>query len=182
MRQLIQRKLPVTRAECKKLADFLDIEINLLPPDVNSSRREFTVDGNDICFGLVALKGVGDTAIDSIVETREESGSFASLQDFCERVDTKQVNKRAVESLIMSGAFDSLEGHRAQFLASLENIMKAAQNAQAERDRGQMSLFGDGEEAPTATVALVETPGIGPIGTAYARKGAARLLCFRTSA
>ncbi|MYB01216.1 DNA polymerase III subunit alpha, partial [Candidatus Poribacteria bacterium] len=151
------------RAECKKLADFLDVEINLLPPDVNSSRREFTVDGNDICFGLVALKGVGDAAIDSIVETREESGSFASLQDFCERVDTKQVNKRAVESLIMSGAFDSLEGHRAQYLASLENIMKAAQNAQAERDRGQMSLFGDGEEAPTATVALVAAPELDPL-------------------
>ena len=151
------------RAECKKLADFLDVEINLLPPDVNSSRREFTVDGNDICFGLVALKGVGDAAIDSIVATREESGSFASLQDFCERVDTKQVNKRAVESLIMSGAFDSLEGHRAQYIASLENIMKAAQNAQAERDRGQMSLFGDGEETPTATVALVETPELDPL-------------------
>ena len=151
------------RAECKKLADFLDVEINLLPPDVNSSRKEFTVDGNDICFGLVALKGVGDAAINSIVETREESGSFASLQDFCERVDTKQVNKRAVESLIMSGAFDSLEGHRAQYLASLENIMKAAQNAQAERDRGQMSLFGDGEAAPTATVALVETPELDPL-------------------
>ncbi len=151
------------RAECKKLADFLDVEINLLPPDVNSSRKEFMVDGNDICFGLVAVKGVGDTAIDSIVETREESGSFTSLQDFCERVDTKQVNKRAVESLILSGAFDSLEGHRAQYLASLENIMKAAQNAQAERDRGQMSLFGDGEEAATATVALVAAPELDPL-------------------
>ena len=157
------KKITRYRAECKKLADFLDVEINLLPPDVNSSRREFTVDGNDICFGFVALKGVGDAAIDSIVETREESGSFTSLHDFCERVDTKQVNKRAVESLIMSGAFDSLEGHRAQFLASLENIMKAAQNAQAERDRGQMSLFGDGEEAPTATVSLVEAPELDPL-------------------
>ena len=156
-------KITRYRAECKKLADFLDVEVNLLPPDVNSSRKEFTVDGNDICFGLVALKGVGDAAIDSIVETREESGSYTSLQDFCERVDTKQVNKRAVESLIMSGAFDSLEGHRAQYLASLENIMKAAQNAQAERDRGQMSLFGDGEEAPAATVALVETPELDPL-------------------
>ena len=156
-------KITRYRAECKKLADFLDVEINLLPPDVNSSRREFTVDGNDICFGLVALKGVGDAAIDSIVETREESGSYTSLQDFCERVDTKQVNKRAVESLIMSGAFDSLEGHRAQYLASLENIMKAAQNAQAERDRGQMSLFGDGDEAPAATVALVAAPELDPL-------------------
>ena len=149
-------KITRYRAECKKLADFLDVEINLLPPDVNTSKREFTVDGNDICFGLVAVKGVGDAAIDSIVETREESGSFTSLQDFCERVDMKQVNKRAVESMILSGAFDSLEGHRAQYLASLENIMKAAQNAQAERDRGQMSLFGDGEEAPTVTIALPE--------------------------
>ena len=159
----ISAKVTRYRAECKKLADFLGVEINLLPPDVNSSRKEFTVDGNDVCFGLVALKGVGDTAIDSIVETREEGGSFASLQDFCERVDTKQVNKRAVESLIMSGAFDSLEGHRAQYIASLENIMKAAQNAQAERDRGQMSLFGDGEAAPTATVALVATPELDPL-------------------
>ncbi len=157
------KKITRYRAECKKLADFLGVEINLLPPDVNSSRREFTVDGNDICFGIVALKGIGDAAIDSIVETREESGSFASLQDFCERVDTKQVNKRAVESLIMSGAFDSLEGHRAQYIASLENIIKAAQNAQAERDRGQMSLFGDGEEAPTATVALVAAPELDPL-------------------
>ena len=157
------KKITRYRAECKKLADFLGVEINLLPPDVNSSRREFTVDGNGICFGLVALKGVGDAAIDSIVETREESGSFTSLQDFCERVDTKQVNKRAVESLIMSGAFDSLEGHRAQYLASLENIMKAAQNAQAERDRGQMSLFGDGEEAPSAAVSLAEASELDPL-------------------
>ena len=156
-------KITRYRAECKKLADFLELEINLLPPDANTSKREFTVDGNDICFGLVAVKGVGDGAIDSIVEAREQGGSFTSLQDFCERVDTKQVNKRAVESLIMSGAFDSLEGHRAQYLASLENIMKAAQNAQAERDRGQMSLFGDGEEAPTATVALVAASELDPL-------------------
>ncbi|MCG9131034.1 DNA polymerase III subunit alpha [Candidatus Poribacteria bacterium] len=157
------KKITRYRAECKKLSDFLEVEINLLPPDVNSSRREFTVDGNDICFGLVAVKGVGDAAIDAIVETREASGSFTSLQDFCERVDMKQVNKRAVESLILSGAFDSLEGHRAQYLASLENIMKAAQNAQAERDRGQMSLFGDSEEVPTAPVTLVKASELDPL-------------------
>ena len=156
-------KITRYRAECKKLADFLDVEINLLPPDVNSSRREFTVDGNDICFGLVALKGVGDAAIDSIVKTREESGSFTSLQDFCERVDIKQVNKRAVESLIMSGAFDSLEGHRAQHIESLENIMKVAQSAQADRDRGQMNLFGDAEEAPAMTIVLPEVPELEPL-------------------
>ena len=156
-------KITRYRTECRKLAEFLDVAINLLPPDVNSSRREFTVDGNDICFGLVAVKGVGDNAIDTIVEAREQGGSFASLQDFCERVDTKQVNKRAVESLILSGAFDSLEGHRAQHIDNLDNIMRVAQNAQAERDRGQMSLFGDGEEAPVATVTLTDAPEYDPL-------------------
>ena len=156
-------KITRYRTECKKLAEFLEIEINLLPPDVNSSRREFTVDGNDICFGLVAVKGVGDNAIDAIVEAREQSGSFTSLEDFCERVDMKQVNKRAVESLILSGAFDSLQGHRAQHAVNLDNIMRVAQNAQAERDRGQMSLFGNGEEMPTATVTLTDAPKYEPL-------------------
>ena len=157
----ISAKITRYRAECKKLADFLDVEINLLPPDVNSSMREFTVDGNDICFGLVAVKSVGDGAIDAIIEAREQGGSFASLQDFCERVDIKQVNKRAIESLIISGAFDSLEGHRAQHLASVDSVMKVAQSAQADRDRGQMSLFGDVEEAPAMTITLPEVPEYG---------------------
>ncbi|MCY3724063.1 MAG: DNA polymerase III subunit alpha [Candidatus Poribacteria bacterium] len=156
-------KITRYRAECKKLAEFLEVDINLIPPDVNSSSRAFTVDGNDICFGLVAVKGVGDGAIDAIVDAREQGGSFKSLQDFCERVDTKQVNKRAVESLILSGAFDSLEGHRAQHIDNLDNIMRVAQNAQAERDRGQMSLFGNGEEAPTATVTLTDAPEYDPL-------------------
>lgn len=156
-------KITRYRAECKKLADFLDVDINLLPPDVNTSRREFTVDGNDICFGLVAVKGVGDGAIDAIIEAREQGGSFASLEDFCERVDIKQVNKRAVESLIMSGAFDSLEGHRARHMVNLENIMKAAQSAQAERERGQMSLFGEAAEVPPITPTLTDAPEYDPL-------------------
>ncbi len=151
------------RSECKKLADFLDVEINLLPPDVNSSISEFTVDGNNICFGLVAVKGVGEGAIDAIIEAREQGGSFTSLQDFCERVDMKQVNKRAIESLIMSGAFDALEGHRAQHLASLDSVMKVAQNAQADQERGQMSLFGDVEEAPAMTITLPDVPEFDPL-------------------
>ena len=159
----LSEKITRYRAECKKLADFLDVEINLLPPDVNSSRREFTVDGKDIYFGLVAVKGVGDGAIDAIIEAREQGGSFKSLQDFCERVDLKQVNKRAMESLIISGAFDALEGHRAQHLASLDSVMKVAQSAQADRDRGQMSLFGDTEAAPAMTITLPDVPEFDPL-------------------
>ncbi len=149
-------KITRYRAECAKLADFLDVEINVLPPDVNSSNKNFAVDGNDICFGLVAVKNVGDNAIDAIVEARKEGGSFTSLQDFCERVDTKVVNKRAVEGLILSGAFDELEAHRAQLIANLESILKAAQSAQAVRERGQMNLFGDAEDMPTTVVTLAE--------------------------
>ena len=156
-------KITRYRAECKKLADFLDVEINLLPPDVNSSRREFTVTGKDIYFGLVAVKSVGDGAIDAIIEVREQGGSFKSLQDFCERVDIKQVNKRAIESLIISGAFDALEGHRAQHLASLDSVMKVAQSVQADRDRGQMNLFGDAEEAPAMTITLPDVPEFDPL-------------------
>ena len=150
-------KMTRYRAECARLADFLDVEINLLPPDINSSRKDFTVDGNDILFGLLAIKSVGDAAIDELVAVREKEGSFTSLQDFCERVNTKLVNKRAIESLIMSGAFDSLEEHRAQLFENVERAMKAAQTAQAERERGQMSIFGDIEEKPAITVTFTDT-------------------------
>ncbi len=156
-------KITRYRAECAKLADFLGVEINVLPPDVNSSNKDFAVEGNDICFGLVAVKGVGDNAIDAIVEAREVDGSFTSLPDFCERVDTKVVNKRAVEGLILSGAFDSFEGHRAQLLANLESILKIAQSAQAERDRGQMNLFGDADDGQTTNIILSETAEYDPL-------------------
>ena len=156
-------KITRYRAECKKLADFLDVEINVLPPDVNSSDKDFAVDGNDICFGLVAVKNVGDNAIDAIVDARKEGGSFTSLQDFCERVDTKVVNKRAVEGLILSGAFDNLEGHRAQLLENLESILKAAQSAQAVRERGQMNLFGEAEDMPTTVVTLAAAEEYDPL-------------------
>ncbi len=152
------------RAECAKLAEYLDIEINVLPPDVNTSNKDFSVDGNDICFGFVAVKNVGDNAIDGIIAARNQDGNFSSIQDFCERVDTKVVNKRAVESLIQCGAFDSLDANRAKLLANLEVMLKAAQSAQAERDKGQMTLFGStDEEAESATVTLTETAEFEPL-------------------
>ncbi len=156
-------KITRYRSECAKLADFLEVEINLLPPDVNSSNKNFTVDGNNICFGLVAVKGVGDNAIDAIVEARQEEGPFTSLQDFCERVNTKVVNKRAIESLILSGAFDSLEGNRAQLHSNLESILKVAQTAQAERERGQMNLFGDAADIQVKSVTLTEATEYEPL-------------------
>ena len=150
-------KMTRYRAECAKLADFLKAEINLLPPDINSSLKDFTVEDNDIVFGLVAIKSVGDAAIDEIVAAREKGGSFTSIQDFCERVNTKLVNKRATESLIMSGAFDSIDTHRARLFENVELAMKASQAAQEERARGQMNIFGDIEEKPPITVTFADT-------------------------
>lgn len=150
-------KMTRYRAECAKLADFLKVEINLLPPDINSSQKDFTVEDNDIVFGLVAIKSVGDAAIDEIVAAREKGGSFTSIQDFCERVNTKLVNKRATESLIMSGAFDSIDTHRARLFENVELAMKASQAAQEERARGQMNIFGDIEEKPPITVTFADT-------------------------
>jgi len=150
-------KMTRYRAECAKLADFLEVEINLLPPDINSSQKDFTVEDNDIVFGFVAIKSVGDAAIDEIVAAREKGGSFTSIQDFCERVNTKLVNKRATESLIMSGAFDSIDTHRARLFENVELAMKASQAAQEERARGQMNIFGDIEEKPPITVTFADT-------------------------
>lgn len=156
-------KITKYRAECAKLADFLNVEINVLPPDVNTSNKDFTVENNDICFGLVAVKGVGDNAIDAIVKARKEDGEFKSLQDFCERVDTKVVNKRAIEGLILGGGFDSLEGNRSQLMENLENLLRAAQTSQAERERGQMNLFGETEDIQTNSIALTDAPEYEPL-------------------
>jgi DNA polymerase-3 subunit alpha len=144
-------------AECRQLSEFLDIKMDVLPPDVNSSGWDFTVDGEDIRFGLAAVKNVNEGAIESIVKTREKDGSFTSLQDFCERVDAKAVSKRVIESLIMAGAFDSFEeGHRAQHFANLEQVMRVAQSAQADREKGQMNLFGAAEQELPVTEPVLD--------------------------
>ena len=92
-------KLIAYRSECAKLETYLGVSINLLPPDVNTSHKYFTVDGNAINFALIAIKHVGARAIDVILGARECGGRFTSLQDFCERVDTRVVNKRTIEKV-----------------------------------------------------------------------------------
>ncbi len=117
------------------------------PPDINESGRDFTVRGDRIRFGLGAVKNIGEAAVEVILEAREEGGPFRSLEDFCERVDLKKVNRRVIESLIKAGAFDSLcVGRRAALMkASGESIERAARR-QAERNSAQGSLFDVGLE------------------------------------
>ncbi|MBI5097779.1 MAG: DNA polymerase III subunit alpha [Nitrospirae bacterium] len=134
--------------ECKEMG------IEILPPDLNESTREFKVIGNSIRFGLEAVKGVGSSAIDSIIEARN-SKSFDSFYDFCSRMDSRRVNKKVIESLIKAGAMDSI-GKRAQLMLNLASVMEAAMRFQKERDSGQESMFGTIHQPATPRMTDVE--------------------------
>jgi DNA polymerase III subunit alpha len=116
--------------------------IEILPPDVNRSLDNFTASGNSIRFGLAAIKGIGQSAVASIIEARKSGGPFRSLFDFTERVDPKAVNKRVLESLIRSGAFDSTNGNRARLFAAIDSAVEGGQRIQRSRASGQTDLFG----------------------------------------
>ncbi|MBW1752812.1 MAG: DNA polymerase III subunit alpha, partial [Deltaproteobacteria bacterium] len=124
----------------KYIAECRSQGIEVLPPDINESGKEFTVSGSKIRFGLVAVKNVGESAIDGIIEARKD-GKFNSLFEFCDRVDLKKVNKRVVESLIKCGAFDSTGQYRSRMTASLEESLEYGQRLQRERSDPQMGLF-----------------------------------------
>lgn len=125
--------------------------IEVLPPDINESFQDFTVVNDRIRFGLAAVKNVGGAALISIIEEREQNGNYASLSDFCNRIDGSRVNRKVVESLIKAGAFDSTGCKRSQLLAILDEVLEHAKAVQRERISGQMNLFtGGGEKAATA--------------------------------
>ncbi len=141
MAALLTEDMENTDKIIKNINEIRNMNIAILPPDINNSCRDFTVHTNDIRFGLGAVKGVGGSAVEAIVEGRADA-PFESMQDFCERVDLRRVNKRVVEALIKCGAFDSLGGKRAQFMAIFEDAMDAGQKVQREKELGQESLFG----------------------------------------
>ena len=119
-----------------------DLGIRILPPDVNESNMDFSLSGKDIRFGLAAIKNVGESAIESTIAVRKEEGSFKSLVDFCRRVDLRKVNRRSIDGLIKSGAFDSMKGHRAQLMSAIESAMQEGAIFQRDRLQGQTALFG----------------------------------------
>jgi DNA polymerase-3 subunit alpha len=133
-----------------KLARYIgharEQKIEVLPPDVNESSRDFTVVAEGIRFGLAGIKNVGEGAIEAILDVRREAGAFGNLHDFCRRVDARRVNRRVVESLVKCGAFDSLHTERAALWAGLDAALEAGAVAQRDREIGQESLFGTGGE------------------------------------
>jgi len=127
----------------KYINECRDMQILILPPDVDHSEWSFTPDGNAIRFGLGAVKNVGQSAVEAIARARAESGRFGSLHNFCEKVDLSAVNRRMIESLIRAGAMDSLEGTRSQKMAAVEGAMEAGARAWRDRESGQVGLFGE---------------------------------------
>jgi DNA polymerase III subunit alpha len=138
-------------SDTKKMSVFLEecrsCGIDVLPPDVNESVRDFRVKDTHIRFGMGGIKNVGDTAIQSIVSAREEGGSFKDVFDFISRVEVTRVNRKVLESLIQVGALDSLEPHRASLLASAEMLLAYSSALAEEKARNQISLFGGDDGA-----------------------------------
>lgn len=124
----------------KYMSACKELGINILPPDLNESQRDFTISGENIRFGMAAIKNVGIAAVDSIISVRKE-GKFTSFMDFLSRVDLRKVNKRVIESLIKCGAFDSLSYKRRQLMEHYEEAMDEAQRNQKEKQSNQSSFF-----------------------------------------
>ncbi len=139
-------KVPFFVSHCSSMG------IQVLPPDVNISDHSFVVDGGDIRFGLDAVKNVGYGAVEAIIRAREDR-PFESLWDFCERVDNRSVNKRAVECLVKCGALDSLPGSRQGMLERLPDATAAGAKAQSDHMLGQESIF--------SVSGVDDSPGVG---------------------
>ena len=148
-----------------KLVEYIDeakkMGISVLPPDVNASLIAFAVVGNQIRFGLSAIKGVGEGAVQVILDAREAGGPFKDLFELAKRVDNKQVNRRVFEALIKCGALDCLPGNRAQKLEALDTAMDIAAAESRDAQLGQVSLFGQTPEvhhALTPTLPILPPP------------------------
>ncbi|HXX70780.1 MAG TPA: DNA polymerase III subunit alpha [Candidatus Acidoferrum sp.] len=134
----------------KYINEARSMGITVLPPDVNSSDLNFTPVGDNIRFGLAAIKNVGENTVKGILTAREMLERFTHFFEFCEAVDTRLLNKRVLESLVRSGALDGLGAHRAQMMAMIDRAIERAQKLQRAKESGQHGLFGGTEATPPA--------------------------------
>jgi DNA polymerase-3 subunit alpha len=139
---LLTSEMGNTDKVVKYINECREMGIAVLPPDVSSSGKDFTPDGQAIRMGLCAVRNVGAAAADSIIEARKTGGQFQNLYDLCERVDLTSVNRRILENLIKCGAMSSMAGNRAQLTAMLDSAMESGQRAWKDRASGQAGLFG----------------------------------------
>jgi len=141
MAALMTSEMDRTEQVVKFINETAQMGIEILPPDINESNYSFTVVGPNIRFGLGAVKGVGHSAIETLLEARQPVGRFTSLHEFCESVDLRACNKKVIEALIKSGSFDSFALTRKALFESVESTADSAQRARDEKEKGQVSLF-----------------------------------------
>src|SRR5581483_1009809 len=140
------------------IAECRDMKIKVLPPDINRCEFEFVpIDGNTILYGLGAIKGLGQSAIEAIMQARGADGPFRDLFDFCKRIDGRRVNRRVLESLIKAGACDAFGTHRAALMASLTKALAEADQHASNSEAGQSDLFG-GVRAPSDAPVYEQLP------------------------
>jgi DNA polymerase-3 subunit alpha len=138
---VLSNELDNTDKVAKYIAEARAAGIEILPPDINISFDLFTPSANQIRFGLAAIKGIGQSAVSAIVEARESGGPFTSIFDFCERVDSRAVNKRVLECLVKSGAFNSFGVARSRLFLAVDSAIESGARAQRDRATGQVGLF-----------------------------------------
>ena len=141
MASLMTSEMGDTDKVIKNLSECRAKDIEVLAPDVNESRADFTPIGDKVRFGLAAVKNVGEKAVEVILESRSKDGPFSSLFDFCRRVDMTAVNRRVIESLIKCGAFDATQVSRARMIGALDDAMKAGQSHQRDESSHQIDIF-----------------------------------------
>ena len=162
MAALLTSVLDSTEKVAEYIATCRDMGIKLLPPDVNQSGADFTVVEEGIRFGLVALKGVGRSFIANLLSEREKNGLFADFMDFCDRLFDQDMNRRMVESLIKSGAFDAMGCRRSQLMQVYGQVLDGIAAARKRNVEGQLDLFGFGggeeDNPPLPTLVLPDLP------------------------
>ncbi|MCO6430960.1 MAG: DNA polymerase III subunit alpha, partial [Deltaproteobacteria bacterium] len=158
MAALMSHEIDDSDKVLKNLNECRKHKIEVLPPDVNLSAASFSVSNQKIRYGLEAVKGIGEKAVQSIIEARESGGHFENLEDFAARVDLRAVNKRVVENLIKCGAFDFSAVSRRDMMEGLEDLLKSEQVAQRDRDSNQISLFDMGAVKKAAVQSRQRSP------------------------
>ena len=158
MAALLTSVLDSTEKVAEYISECRDMGIQLLPPDVNQSHADFTVVGEGIRFGLVALKGVGRNVINALLAEREKGGDFTDFMDFCDRMFDHDLNRRVLESLIKSGAFDRMGYRRSQLMQVYGQVLDGIAASRKRNVEGQLDLFGfgtgGGDSAPAPLPAL----------------------------
>jgi len=139
--------------ECRRMG------LEVIPPDINKSNYAFTtIDAQTIVYGLGAIKGVGEGAIEGLIEDRNKNGTFSGLADFCQRLETGKLNRRTLEAMIKAGALDSLGPNRASLMAGVPEALKIADQFQRDLNTGQDDLFGDVVAAETVEAVIPNQP------------------------